>query len=363
MKAFVGAVVSVLVILMLIALAGAGASPGSAAAAACGTTSDAAKPATATLPASVGSWAGEQLAIAAVLMNVAAEMKVNQQAQTILIMTAMGESTLSNPDHGDAVDNNTIGVLQQDASYGPRSARMDPPTAARGFLTRLLEVPDWESLEPTIAAHKVQINADPYHYAKHWADAQEVVKTLSGTPVTSGCGSGSVPADAQALAATLVAARDDGRITSFEPGMLEEFDAIADGTASDICQIDTRALQVLVIVLNKYGTLGVSDLNRPCVGMTLNCGFSSHCAKPSAAIDFTGIAGNTLVGGDASSIELVTFLDTILPQGSHAGQVQCRASEGVVLSLANITEFDDGCSHQHVDLAGTTDPLNMAAVN
>ncbi|CAD6016005.1 hypothetical protein [Agreia sp. COWG] len=355
MKVFGGAVVALLALLAFVAILGAGGGWASAAAA-CGTSSGGAKPAVTTLPASVGAWSGDQLSMAATLMNVAAEMGVNQQAQTILIMTAMGESTLSNPDHGDAVDNSTIGVLQQGDSYGPRSARLDPPTAARAFLTRLLGVENWEGLEPTLAAHKVQINADPYHYAPYWDDAQAVVKALSGAAVTSGCGT--VAGDAKELASTLVAARNDGRLTSYEPAMLDELNGIADGTASDNCQIDTRILQVMVIVLNKYGSLSVSDLNRPCVGMDLHCGYSAHCTKPAAAVDFTGVGGVTTIGSDQASIDLVAFLDPILPKGSHAGQVECRPT----VSYVNITEFDDPCTHQHIDVAGTKDPLNVAAV-
>lgn len=354
MKWLGGIAAGVAALLLLLVFVGAGA--GSSSAAACGTTSGAGKPATATLPASVGRWSGEQITMAATLLNAAAEMQVNQQAQTILIMTAMGESSLSNPDHGDAVDNTTIGVLQQGASYGPREARMDPATAAKAFLSRLVKVPGWEALEPTIAAHKVQINADPFHYAPFWADAQAVVAAVSGTATTSGC-TVSASGDAVQLAKTLVAAREAGKLTDYQPEMLDQLNGIANGTATAQCQIDVRVLQVLVIVLNKYGTVAISDLNRPCAGQDLHCAFSAHCDQPSTAVDFNAVGGRPTTGGDPASLEVLALLDSIAPKGTYAGQVECRPAQG----FKNLGEFEDPCTHLHIDFHGTKDPLTLPA--
>lgn len=347
--AFIAAPLVLVVMLLMIAMGGAA---GASSASACGTGSTVSASVSGDLPQSIGRWSGDQLTMAATLLDAAAKMGVNQQAQTILIMTAMGESSLSNPDHGDAVDNTTIGVLQQGASYGPRSARLDPATAATAFLTRLVEVPHWESLEPTIAAHKVQINADPYHYAPFWTAAQAVVTGLTGKSITSGC---VATGNEQESAQTLVAARNAGTLTDYEPEMLDELNGMATGTATKQCQIDPRVLQLVVIVLNKYGSVGVSDLNRPCVGMTLHCGYSAHCTEPSTAVDFNSIGGRTVTGGDPASLELLNFLDTIVPKGSHAGQVECRSPT----TYTNITQFNDTCTHQHIDLQGTTAPLTM----
>ncbi len=152
--------------------------------------------------------------MAATLLDAAAKLGVNQQAQTVLIMTAMGESSLSNPDHGDAVDNCTTGVLQKGETYGPRSARLDPATAATAFLTRLVKVPDWESLEPTLAAHAVQGNADPYHYAPFWTDAQAVVAAVTGKQVSSGC---AATGNGEQSATTLIAARGGRHAHRLQP--------------------------------------------------------------------------------------------------------------------------------------------------
>lgn len=142
------------------------------------------------LPEQVGQWRGEQLRIAAVLIDAATKAGADEHATRILLMTAMGESSLQNLDHGDHVDNTTIGVLQQGESYGPRSARLDPAQAATAFLTRLHQVNGWANLEPTIAAHRVQINADPFHYRPFWAPAGDVLTALTGKSGGSTCTAG-----------------------------------------------------------------------------------------------------------------------------------------------------------------------------
>ncbi len=42
------------------------------------------------------------------------------------------------------------------------------------------KVPDRESLEPTIVAHRTQVNADPYHYERFWDGAVQIVEGLTG---------------------------------------------------------------------------------------------------------------------------------------------------------------------------------------
>jgi hypothetical protein len=306
------------------------------------------------VPKKIGRWDGDQLAVASQLVAVAREMKVNSQATAILVMTAMGESSLSNPDHGDAVDNSTIGVLQQGTSYGSRPERFDIPTAARAFLTRLVALPGWEEMEPTLAAHKVQINADPYHYAPFFAEAQEVVSGLTGEPTTSGC---DVSGDEVQLATILANAWEEGTLTDpYHPQMVEQqILPIVDGTVQPGCKVDPRVLQLLVAALNKYGSVQISDLNRPCVGLSINCPISRHCKNPAMAVDFNAVGGKPLLGSGPANTEFLTWLDTVLPPGSQAGQGQCPARP----VLANIAQFTDPCTHQHIDLGTTTAPLTL----
>lgn len=98
---------------------------------------------------------------------------------TIGVMTAIGESGLCVLDYGDAAGPDSRGLFQQrPAWWGPESERMDPTISATKFFTALLRVADRDALEPTIAAHRVQRNADPRHYERYWDRAVLLVGAL-----------------------------------------------------------------------------------------------------------------------------------------------------------------------------------------
>lgn len=147
-------------------------------------------------PAKVAGFEGVQLQNAAVLMDDAKQLGLPVAAQVLVVQAAIGESSLRGIGYTDAAGTVngvavTIGILQQDGSYGPRADRLDVAKAGTGFLSRLKDVPGWESLEPTIAIHRVQRNADPQHYAKYRDAALEVVQSLSGPKVSAAdCGGG-----------------------------------------------------------------------------------------------------------------------------------------------------------------------------
>ncbi len=141
----------------------------------------------------------EQLANATTIVTAACDLELGVRDQTIGVMTAMGESSLRNIDYGDwetsAVTNpdgsptTSIGLFQQQDGWGTREQRLDPYTSATIFFQAMLrKVPDPErqQLEPTIVAHRTQINRDPEHYAKYWPGAVRVVDELRDRGV--GCG-------------------------------------------------------------------------------------------------------------------------------------------------------------------------------
>lgn len=134
----------------------------------------------------VAGFAGDQLENAATIVATGRALGVGARGQAIGVMTAMGESSLVVVDHGDAVGPDSRGLFQQRANgaWGSYADRMDPTTSATNFYRALLEVPDWQTLPPTIAAHRTQRNADPYHYARWWDAALEVIAALVGTPVS-----------------------------------------------------------------------------------------------------------------------------------------------------------------------------------
>jgi hypothetical protein len=144
----------------------------------------------------VAGYTGEQLANAAAIVRTGQALGVDARGQAIGVMTAMGESSLIAVDHGDAVGPDSRGLFQQRANgaWGSYADRMDPVTSATSFFRALLEVPGWETLPPTIAAHRTQHNADPYHYARWWDPALEVLTVLAGGTVGGlAPGTGSLP--------------------------------------------------------------------------------------------------------------------------------------------------------------------------
>ena len=127
----------------------------------------------------VAGFRGEQLENAATIMRVAGQQGLDVRGQTVVVMTAMAESSLINMDHGDAVRNDTIGLFQTGPEWGSYEERMDPAGATALFIERLTAVDGWEGLPPTIAAYRAQRNDDPLHYEKYWEAAVEVVSALA----------------------------------------------------------------------------------------------------------------------------------------------------------------------------------------
>lgn len=156
----------------------------------------------------VAGYRGEQLRNAALVMNAAQALGLDQGAQTLGVMVAMGESSLRVLNRGDAVGPDSRGLFQQRANgaWGSLADRMDPTTSATNFFRALVDVPGWAQLEPTIAANRTQRNADPYYYAQFWGPAQQVVAALAGASVTPVPAEGAVTGPAvPALAAPDVA--------------------------------------------------------------------------------------------------------------------------------------------------------------
>ena len=166
-----------------------------------------------------------------------------------------------------------------------------------------------------------------------------------------------------ALSNELLAAQKAGTFTDrVEPGLIDaEIAPIAAGTVTANCHIDVRVLQLLVAALHKFKSIGISDINRPCIGSKQNCGFSAHCFNPATAVDFYMVGGHTLTGANQPSIDLLTFIGPIIPAGSQVGQSDCRAGAGTPLQLPGIKQIADTCNHVHVDFQRTTAELVLPA--
>lgn len=143
-----------------------------------------------TFPAAgVAGWRGEQLENAATIMQTATSLGFSRDGQILGVMTAMGESSLRNIEYGDAetrgftnpdgTRTTSIGLFQQQDWWGSVEERMDPATAATLFYERLARVPDWPSLDRSLAIHRVQVNVDSTYYTRYAEDAVTVVDALS----------------------------------------------------------------------------------------------------------------------------------------------------------------------------------------
>jgi hypothetical protein len=134
----------------------------------------------------VAGFSGDQLANAAAIVEAGRALGVDARGQAIGVMTAMGESSLTVLDHGDTVGPDSRGLFQQrdNGAWGSYADRMDPVTSATNFFRAMLQVPDWQTLPPTIAAHRTQHNADPYHYARWWDAAVQILAVLTGSADT-----------------------------------------------------------------------------------------------------------------------------------------------------------------------------------
>lgn len=167
----------------------------------------------------VAGYSGEQLQNAATIVQVGADRGFDPWGQAVAVMTAMGESSLRNVPFGDdlrGVSNpdgtptSSVGLFQQQEWWGSLEERMDPVRSAGLFFGALGKVEGWRELEPTLAANRVQRNADPYHYAPYWPAAVAVVAALAagkapeqpdgGTPAASTVPDGGTPATVPAAA-------------------------------------------------------------------------------------------------------------------------------------------------------------------
>ena len=128
-----------------------------------GTGTITAKPVISNLPAQVGPYKGEQVVNAGYVIKAGQAMGLDAKTITIGVMTAMGESSLVNIGYGDAAGPDSRGLFQQRANgaWGTLADRMNPTIASTNFFKALIAVPGYLQMEPTLAAHKAQRNADP----------------------------------------------------------------------------------------------------------------------------------------------------------------------------------------------------------
>lgn len=126
-------------------------------------------------PDNLAGYNSEQLLNAAWIIKAGESLSLDPWSIQVGVMTAMGESSLRVLDYGDEAGPDSRGLFQQRDSWGPLHVRMDPTGSALLFFQALVQVPGYHTMEPTMAAHLTQINADPYYYRPYWSPAGIVV--------------------------------------------------------------------------------------------------------------------------------------------------------------------------------------------
>jgi hypothetical protein len=124
----------------------------------------------------------EQIDNARLIIAVGKGAELSKQAQKIAVMTALQESSLINLDGGDR---DSAGLFQQRPSvgWGTHAQVTDSVYASKSFYgvnpeganPGLLQIPNWQSMEPGEAAQAVQGSDYPDEYAKWEPLAAELV--------------------------------------------------------------------------------------------------------------------------------------------------------------------------------------------
>jgi hypothetical protein len=179
----------------------------------------------------------------------------------------------------------------------------------------------------------------------------------SSAAANTACGTScdNISSDRVVLAQQLVAYKNAGKFEASSSSSNDIFNTQIAPVALNAplagCEVDTRVLQTMVIVVKKFGSLRVNDLNRACPSMfhyysCLDFPQSTHCLTPSLAIDFGRVGGNATLGSGAQTLSLLNFLDTFVPSGTQAGQSTCGNRSW---TFTNMSQFSDECTHQHVN--------------
>lgn len=300
----------------------------------------------ATLNTSIAGYTGDQLVNAAIVMNVATGQGLGQQAQIIGVAAAIAQSGLRNVTA--TAESSELGLFAQSEAWGSVEQRLDPSHTAVLFYAQLQRSSGWESASPAMVA--VQVTGDATaDFTGALQPATEIVSAL--TPIDGPhC---QVSGDAQALALELVTHIDGGTLVGLHEAPIDQIRWVAAGNAVPDCGINVKVLQILVLTVRYFDRVGISDINRRCIGSLLGAGTaSSHYINGGGhAVDFYMLDGQPVTGADGMSLRLLGLLDPVVESGTRAGQSQCRAAAGVSIRLENFTQFVDSCDHLHVDVA------------
>ncbi|SJN15544.1 LysM domain / Lipoprotein NlpD [Microbacterium esteraromaticum] len=159
----------------------------------------------------------QQLTHAATIITTGSQTaSVGRPGVVIALMAALTESTLrmlantgtypesgNYPNDGNGSDHDSLGLFQMrpQSGWGTVSELMDPHYQARAFYggstgpnypspRGLLDIPDWQQLDPGEAAQAVEVSGYPDRYQNYQPVAEAILAALTRPPNTGGGGGG-----------------------------------------------------------------------------------------------------------------------------------------------------------------------------
>jgi hypothetical protein len=308
----------------------------------------------------------DQIARAVVVRAAAESLTPEPKAQLAALTAAFAASGLTDSVQGGPVtgDDDPVGVYRRTVRGGWGTAAQladlteatvlilsGVSTARPGIMTD----PSWID-EPTgqwLAT--IGITSTPDEAARAEASAKSLLlqldPSLSESTLITGqaCGIAAITGDSRQLAQALVVDMQQDRLVGSSE--LDQIRDIAEGLAVPDCGVDVRILQVLIIALKTFHTVAVSDINRKCIGSLEGAGTSSahYIDGGGHAVDIYALDGQPLTGDDENSRKLLSTIDPYMPAGARTGQSECRSDDP--LTLPHLSQFEDTCTHVHIDVA------------
>jgi|GEM_PF-5824933 len=127
------------------------------------------------------SMTAERVGNAQIIIEVGNSKGVPAKGIITALATAYVESTLINVNYGDEAGPDSRGLFQQrSVGWGTLEERMNPVSSSTSFYNALLRLDNWESMDPGVAAQKVQISACDHRYGQVMNIAEEIYGALSG---------------------------------------------------------------------------------------------------------------------------------------------------------------------------------------
>lgn len=296
------------------------------------------------------------------VISAVATVTPEPKAKLAALTAAYAASNMTRAEPATITDDTPLGVYRRTIRGGWGSAEelQDPAAATKLILggaganrPGIMTEPSWIDEPAGWWLSTIGIHVEGPTVSAAEAAARNALTTVEpGLPpedlaVGKSCNYLPVDGDNRELALRLVSAMDEGRLVGSD--YLQQLRDIANGTAHADCGVDSRIMQILLVALNSFEQVAVSDLNRRCTGSLEGAGENSSHYRDGGgmAVDIYGLNGASVTGGDELSLHLLALLDSSVPPGSRTGQSNCRISPG----FAHLDEFEDTCNHVHLDVA------------